>query len=111
VVHQGGIGTCAEALRAGIPSLIIPFGFDQPDNAERFRRLGAGLLLTRNRVSARSLADRLRQLTSSPRFAASAQALSHQIASDPGTSGALDAIERVAAQPENGTGISRPQIP
>jgi hypothetical protein len=29
IVHQGGIGTCAQTLRAGCPSLVVPFGFDQ----------------------------------------------------------------------------------
>ncbi len=33
IVHQGGIGTTAQALRAGRPMLVVPFGQDQPDNA------------------------------------------------------------------------------
>jgi rhamnosyltransferase subunit B len=40
VVHHGGIGTCAQALAAGAPQLIMPMGFDQPDNALRLVRLG-----------------------------------------------------------------------
>src|SRR5208337_2067477 len=40
VVHQGGIGTCAQALAAGRPMLVVPFAFDQPDNAARLQRLG-----------------------------------------------------------------------
>lgn len=39
VVHHGGIGTSAAAMRAGIPSVTIPFTHDQPDNARRLRRL------------------------------------------------------------------------
>src|SRR5205823_14931335 len=42
VVHHGGIGTTAAALSAGIPQLILPLAWDQPDNAERVRRLGVG---------------------------------------------------------------------
>ncbi len=42
VVHHGGIGTCAQALRAGIPQLIVPFGMDQLDNASRLIILGVG---------------------------------------------------------------------
>ncbi|MGH9945429.1 MAG: glycosyltransferase, partial [Pyrinomonadaceae bacterium] len=34
IVHQGGIGTTAQALRAGRPTLVVPFAFDQHDNAE-----------------------------------------------------------------------------
>ena len=40
VVHQGGIGTTALAMRAGRPMLVVPFAHDQPDNAERLARLG-----------------------------------------------------------------------
>lgn len=35
VVHQGGVGTTGQALRAGVPQLIVPFAHDQPDNAAR----------------------------------------------------------------------------
>jgi rhamnosyltransferase subunit B len=43
VVHHGGIGTTAKALAAGTPQLVLPFGFDQMDNAARVERLGTGL--------------------------------------------------------------------
>jgi rhamnosyltransferase subunit B len=42
LVHHGGIGTCAQALRAGIPQLVAPVFFDQPDNAVRLEKLGVG---------------------------------------------------------------------
>ena len=40
VVHHGGIGTTAQALTAGVPQLVMPMAFDQPDNAQRLERLG-----------------------------------------------------------------------
>lgn len=45
VIHHGGIGTTSQALAAGVPQLIMPMGFDQPDNAARVFRLGAGNML------------------------------------------------------------------
>src|SRR5262249_48661563 len=47
--HHGGIGTTAQALRAGIPQVILPNRFDQPDNAMRIAslRLGAVALAPR----------------------------------------------------------------
>ena len=42
IVHHGGIGTTAAALRSGAPQLIYPIGADQPDNADRIERLGLG---------------------------------------------------------------------
>jgi UDP:flavonoid glycosyltransferase YjiC (YdhE family) len=35
IVHHGGFGTCGETLRAGKPSLVTPFAFDQFDTAAR----------------------------------------------------------------------------
>ena len=40
IVHQGGVGTTAQALRAGVPMIVVPYAFDQPDNAARVVRLG-----------------------------------------------------------------------
>jgi UDP:flavonoid glycosyltransferase YjiC (YdhE family) len=45
LVHHGGIGTTARALDAGVPQVIIPQRFDQPDNAARCERLGVGSVL------------------------------------------------------------------
>jgi rhamnosyltransferase subunit B len=42
IVHHGGIGTVAEALRAGTPQLVAPWAYDQFDNGARVRALGAG---------------------------------------------------------------------
>lgn len=42
VVHHGGVGTTHEGLRAGRPSVLVPFFGDQPFWAERVAALGAG---------------------------------------------------------------------
>lgn len=42
IVHHGGIGTTAQAIKAGIPQIIRPLKYDQPDNADRIYRLGLG---------------------------------------------------------------------
>lgn len=42
VVHHGGVGILGQALAAGVPQLVLPLGFDRPDNAARLRQLGAG---------------------------------------------------------------------
>lgn len=42
VVHHGGMGLLGQALAAGVPQLVLPFGFDRPDNALRLRQLGVG---------------------------------------------------------------------
>ena len=46
IVHHGGIGTTAQAFACGIPQLIMPMAFDQPDNAARAERLGVSRSLS-----------------------------------------------------------------
>lgn len=65
LVHHGGIGTTAQALAAGIPQLIVPFAFDQFDNAARVSRLGCGITVKAVADDARS-ARVLQTLVDSP---------------------------------------------
>lgn len=46
VVHHGGIGTCAQSISAGVPQVIRPLAYDQPDNGWRIAKLGLGGLVT-----------------------------------------------------------------
>ncbi|WP_213806670.1 glycosyltransferase [Granulicella sp. dw_53] len=56
-VHHGGAGTTAAAVRAGIPSVIVPFFGDQPFWAHRLNRLGvAPLALERKNLTPDALA-------------------------------------------------------
>ncbi len=48
VVHHGGIGTTSQALAAGLPQLVLPMAWDQPDNADRIQRLRVGRALPHN---------------------------------------------------------------
>jgi UDP:flavonoid glycosyltransferase YjiC (YdhE family) len=43
VVYHGGIGTLAQAIKAGVPQLVVSNSHDQPDNAQRVERLGLGI--------------------------------------------------------------------
>ncbi len=65
IVHHAGVGTCAQALRAGIPQLVWPQAYDQFDNAMRLAQLGVGLRLSTNPVTAQELADGLGRLLGS----------------------------------------------
>lgn len=66
IVHQGGIGTLAQALRSGRPQLVVPFYADQLDNAARARRLGVARVLAPGRYTAASAAAELRLLLDTP---------------------------------------------
>jgi UDP:flavonoid glycosyltransferase YjiC (YdhE family) len=69
VVHQGGVGTTAQAMRAGRPMLVVPFGFDQPDNAARVERLGISRTLARNAYNRETAARELNNLLSAAKYA------------------------------------------
>jgi UDP:flavonoid glycosyltransferase YjiC (YdhE family) len=62
VVHHGGIGTLAEAVRAGRPAAVVPFANDQHDNARRAQALGVSLTWSRNDLRATRLRTKLEQL-------------------------------------------------
>lgn len=68
LVHHGGIGTTAEALRAGVPQVIVPLAYDQFDNAARVRTLHAGARVAGGTAGARprALARVLRRLLEDP---------------------------------------------
>jgi rhamnosyltransferase subunit B len=65
LIHHGGIGTCAQGLAAAIPQLIMPLGFDQPDNAARLERLGVGTWVVPARFTPDRVADALGSLLQS----------------------------------------------
>jgi rhamnosyltransferase subunit B len=52
IVSHGGIGTLSQILRAGKPTLVVPFAHDQPDNASRITRLGVGIALPAKQLNA-----------------------------------------------------------
>ena len=65
IAHHGGIGTAAQALRAGCPQLVAPMTFDQPDNALRLERLGVARTLRPAAFTARAAAGALDALLES----------------------------------------------
>ena len=65
LAHHGGIGTCAAGLRAGIPQLVSPLFFDQPDNANRLKALGVSEVLVPKAYEAGALSERLAALLQS----------------------------------------------
>ena len=65
LVYPGGIGTMAQAIKAGIPHLVVPHAHDQPDNAFRVKRLGLGESIYPEKYKAARVAAALRKLLES----------------------------------------------
>jgi len=62
LVYHGGVGTCAQALAAGVPHLIYHMAHDQLDNLSRVRDLGVGDGLAPKRFNAGRIAEMLDRL-------------------------------------------------
>lgn len=98
VIHPGGVGTTAQALRAGVPQLVIPFAHDQFDNAARVRRLGCGLYLHRSHLSAKRLAGSLEKLLADEAIRTTAMKESAFIREERGAATAAEVlVERMSA--------------
>ncbi len=95
VVHQGGIGTTGQVLRAGVPHLFMPFSHDQPDNAARCERIGVARIISRERYTAENAANELRKLFSDSNYKTKAVQAGEVVRAEHGTTIACDAIEDI----------------
>ena len=92
VVHQGGVGTTAQCLRAGKPMLIMPYSHDQPDNARRMRRLKVARVIRRGDYTPLRVAKKVRKMLEEPKFARRAQSIAKKLAHEDGVGSACDAL-------------------
>ena len=97
IVHQGGIGTTAQALRAGKPTVIVPFAHDQFDNARRSERLGLGLTMSRDHYTTATATRTLHRLLSNPDFTRRAAHFGRLIRDENGIEAACAAVGAVLA--------------
>ena len=96
LVHHGGVGTLAQALRAGCPQLLMPMAFDQPDNAVRLERLGVGRYLRPSRFTGTAVARELETLLGSEDAARACRAIASRFAGLDPVAQTCDLIEAAA---------------
>jgi hypothetical protein len=97
VVHHGGIGTTACALRAGVPSVVAPMAFDQPFNARRCADLGAGVVLQPlTATSAGAVAEAIERVSGGD-YRERLQAISRTVRAENGFAAAAARIEELPA--------------
>lgn len=106
-VHHGGVGTTSQALRAGVPQLVRPMGFDQFDNAEHVSRLGVGRRVLPRAYDARTAAEVLSALIGDAQVARRCGAVARACEADGDTVGrACDAVLALAGRAERtGSGV------
>jgi rhamnosyltransferase subunit B len=95
VIHHGGIGTIAQCLRAGVPSLVVPGGMDQPFNAAQVMQRKAGVWIPRKRYTARRVEQALKALLCIPTYQEQARKIQAQVMHEDGVAALCAAVERV----------------
>ncbi len=95
VVHHGGAGTTGAGLRAGIPSIIVPFFGDQHFWGWRVEELGAGPKpIPHRRLSAERLASAILESVTNKEMQSRAARLGQPIRCEEGVLNAVEAIGR-----------------
>ncbi len=107
VVHQGGVGTTGQALRAGRPAVVVPFSHDQPDNAARCERLGVARVVPRARYRTDTAARALDAVLGDPATAERAAAIGARVRAERGIAVACDAIEKSLGVAPQRAGLQR----
>ncbi|MDO8342106.1 MAG: glycosyltransferase [Cellvibrio sp.] len=92
IIHHGGMGTTAQAIKAGIPQLIRPIKYDQPDNADRIYKLGLGTYVMPEKFKAEQVAPMLGNMLQK---AKNSKALRHYSADVINSSAIVDACDLV----------------
>ena len=110
MVHHGGVGTTSNGLRAGIPTLIVPFAFDQADNAAHAARLGCSRTLPRAKYYAARVSRELDILLTKPEHTSKARKIGGLLRMENGAAVAADLIEQVL-QAEDGAIAVGPEEP
>jgi rhamnosyltransferase subunit B len=95
IVHHGGIGTMAEALRAGKPQIVVPFFGDQSDHGARVERLGLGLAIKLSVYNERRAAAALQALIAGD-YSEKSKSFAKLIAMEKGVETIVDWAERIS---------------
>lgn len=99
VVHHGGAGTTAAGLRAGVPSIIVPFFGDQAFWGERVAALGVGPNpIPRKQLTAERLAQALQQAVHNQTMRRRAADLGERIRAEDGVANAVAVVAQVEAR-------------
>jgi UDP:flavonoid glycosyltransferase YjiC (YdhE family) len=95
VVHHGGAGTTAEGLRAGVPSVILPYMMDQTFWGKRVSALGVGPEpIPRKKLTADNLAGAIQAAVTGPEIRQRAARLGEAIRAEDGVGEAVRIVKR-----------------
>jgi len=95
VVHHGGIGSCAQGLAAGLPQLLMPMAYDQPDNGARLKKLGVAEALPPGKFRGPAVARALDRLLADAKTHERCHHWARQCSSGVALRAACEAVERL----------------
>ena len=96
VAHHGGAGTTAAGLRAGVPSIVIPFLGDQPFWGRRVHDLGVGPApIPRSKLTVDRLAQAIQEAVTNTAMRQRAAELGSKIQAEDGIANAVEIIQRI----------------
>ena len=98
VIHHGGVGTVAQALRAGVPSLIVPWGADQFFDGAQVQAIEAGQMLPQRHFTVSNVAHELTALLTQAHYQERVKAIAKQIATEDGVTTFCAIAEQVLAR-------------
>eukprot|EP00421_Protoceratium_reticulatum_P037720 CAMPEP_0168487162 /NCGR_PEP_ID=MMETSP0228-20121227/67493_1 /TAXON_ID=133427 /ORGANISM="Protoceratium reticulatum, Strain CCCM 535 (=CCMP 1889)" /LENGTH=1180 /DNA_ID=CAMNT_0008503769 /DNA_START=55 /DNA_END=3598 /DNA_ORIENTATION=- len=95
-VHHGGAGTTAAAMRAGVPTIVVPLGYDQPVHGDWVERMGVGIKAPNMKVlQVAEFEEALRRATSDSEMRQKARAVAEQLQREPGVSAAVEKVRKI----------------
>jgi rhamnosyltransferase subunit B len=97
ILHHGGIGTVMRALRAGVPQVIMPHGFDRPDNSVRLAGLGLAQFTPQGEWTVPAVCAQLRQAVADTGYRARAMAVMAGDDAGKSVTAAAEALEAMLA--------------
>jgi sterol 3beta-glucosyltransferase len=102
IVHHGGAGTSAAALRAGVPSVVVPFFGDQPFWAHRLLQLGVSPApIPKSSLTVDKLAEAIAIAVSDATMRQRARAIGNQIRAENGVQQAVAAFHSAFVLPRS----------
>ncbi len=112
MIHQGGAGSTASALRAGVPSLAVPFGYEQALWGRRIAALKTGPApIPANKLTAENLSTAIHRLVTEDSFRRHAMRIGETLRSEDGIGNAVEIIERIVAERRLRSPANSPAIP
>lgn len=111
ILHHAGMGTTAQTLRSGIPSVLLPHAHDQFDNARRTRMLGCARTIDAHRATPDRLAEILADTLADEAMRARCRELAEQFSREDGAAATVDALEQVVGASESADSTTKQDAP